>query len=362
MTTLAASTGSAAASRDAPAGTGAILRETVGFLGTWLRLLWRHWPALIALGLAAGIVRQLLIDVTVEAARWRDGLGGELMVPLIPAVMLIAMVLMLRIMRPSLPYLGPLGKSESMLRYLGSVTIPFLAFYFAAGYAVYDYMSFGYSVAVESAFGWTQGETRPTFGQPAVILGVAIAAFVLRGILNILGARRRPWLALPALYPEILWMYMALFVTNLYLGPSVDGLRQTRIYQWLLTVIADAPGVLSTWGRALLEDSAIVLVVPITALVAGSVVLAVKESRPPSAATVTGWRRWVRIGGHAGRPLAGSQFGLIGDALRRVFQAGVAATSTIPIASLNHINGNSMTAQTRSGSRGPMASRSSSAR
>src|SRR5688572_9214897 len=137
------------------------------------------------------------------------------MVPLVPAVMLIAMVLMLRIMRPSLPYLGPQGKPESMLRYLGSVTIPFLAFYFAAGYAAYDYLSFGYSVGLEAAFGLGEGEREPTFGQPAVVLGVAIGAFLLRGLVNLLGARRRPWLALPALYPEILWMYMALFVTNL---------------------------------------------------------------------------------------------------------------------------------------------------
>ncbi len=333
MTTLAAPGGSAAASSEAPARIGAILRETFGFLGTFLRLLWRHWPALLALAVAAQILRQLLIDVTVEAARWRDGLGGELMVPLVPAVMLISMVLMLRIMRPSLPYLGPLGKSESMLRYLGSVTIPFLAFYFAAGYAVYDHQSYGYSVMATSIFGAPDGENVPTMARPQVLLGLAIGAFLLRGLVNLVGARRRPWLALPALYPEILWMYMALFVTNLYIGPYLDQLKLTRIYQWLLTVTGDAPGVLSTWSRALLEDSAAVLVVPITALVAGAVVLAVQDSRPATAA-VTGWRRWLQIGRVAGRPLAGTQFGLIGDALRRVFQAGVAATMVFCLAYL----------------------------
>src|SRR5262245_36014103 len=113
------------------------LVETFGFLGTWLRLLWRHWPVLLALALAGGLARQLLISQAVRASTWREGLGGLLLFPLVPAAVLIAMVLMLRAMRPSLPYLGPRSRPESMLAYLASVLIPFLAFYFTAGYATY---------------------------------------------------------------------------------------------------------------------------------------------------------------------------------------------------------------------------------
>ena len=68
-----------------------------------------------------------------------------------------------------------------------------------------------------------------------------------------------------------------------------------------------------------------VLVAPVAALVAGSVVLAARHT---AARTVpaSGLRRILHVGEHAGRPLAGNRFALIADALRRVFQAGVPAT------------------------------------
>ena len=80
------------------------MTETVGWLGTWLRLLWRHWPVLLTLAAGAVLIRSLLINhVLVDAARWREGLGGELAFALLPIVMLVSMILMLRAVRPSLP-------------------------------------------------------------------------------------------------------------------------------------------------------------------------------------------------------------------------------------------------------------------
>ena len=84
MTSLAVSTEPSLT--DAPTAPGRArfalaLAETFGFLGTWLRLVWRHWPVLWALALAGTIARELLLVTAGDchfcerAHRVLDGLG-----------------------------------------------------------------------------------------------------------------------------------------------------------------------------------------------------------------------------------------------------------------------------------------------
>ncbi len=315
------------------------LFETFGFLGTWLRLLWRHWPALLALALAGTLVRQLLIRQTVDASRWREGLGGLLLFPLVPAAVLISMVLMLRVMRPSLPYLGPRSRPESMVVYLASVLIPFLAFYFTAGYATYDLDQYAYRnavVASQEIFssmlidGEADVQTEMLY-TGAIVVAIAAAAFMLRWVLERFKAvRRLPYLVIPALYLEVLWIYTAFRTGNEYLPKAETWLGNTRIWRATTGWAGDSPATSQVaaaqsyldFGTAAVTA---VLVAPVAALVAGSVVLAARHT---ATATVpaSGIRRILHIGDQAGRPLTGNRFALIGDALRRVFQAGVPAT------------------------------------
>jgi hypothetical protein len=314
------------------------LADTLGFLGTWLRLLWRHWPALIALALGGGLVRQLLMSQTVDASKWRDGLGGLLLFPLVPAAVLVAMVLMLRVMRPSLPYLGPRGQPESMLVYLASVLIPFLAFYFAGDFATYDRDMYALYVAdqqVQEVFtsslenGHSIVQTKfLTTG--LIVVGVAAVAFVLRWVFDRLGVvRRRPYLALPALYLEVLWIYTAFLVASEYTPKAWQWLEHTRIWVWATSGFDSAAGGQLDTAQSYLDEGTtalrLVILTPIAALVAGSVVLAARHKLRDPSAPATRLRRILRIGAQAGKPLAG-RFALIGDALRRVFQAGVPAT------------------------------------
>lgn len=314
---------------------------TVGWLGTWLRLLWRHWPVLMSLAAGAVLIRSLLITyVLVDAARWREGLGGELAFALLPVAMLVSMILMLRVVRPSLPYLGPRERPEPVLRHLASVAIPFVAFYFTAGYLVRDFQFFGFAVATtagveagEQAIAEIVGAdvegTLPAIldpDHPEVYLAIAAGALLVRWLFSLLGSGRWTAPGLLAVYPEVLWVTTTAVAANVYLGTGRDWFERTRVYQWFTSNVGgwDLP-----WLTTLLpsfETTAAVIVIPVTALVAGTTVLVASARPRPERAT--GLRRFLPArDGPSGGPL-----GVLADALRRVFRAGVGATMVFCLA------------------------------
>lgn len=317
-----------------PGPLGVALKETVGFFGTWLRLLWRHWPVLLALAFAGTIARNLLIDQAYNASSWRDGLGGFLVFPLVPLALLIPMVLMLRVMRPSLPYLGRRSRPEPMLAYLASVLIPFLVFYTAGGYYSFDGASFAYQLGTAGY----RGDLNKVFlTGGVVILIVAAVAFVLRFVLTRTGVvRRLPLLFLVAAYLETLWLYATLSIAATYRPDGEQWVENSRAWQALMTwwhtqVDVSSPvGGLINGARSAVNtftsDAAPVLLAPVAALVAGSVVLAARASRTNRAERpASRLGRVIQLGAEVGRPVGG-RLALFADGLRRVFQAGVVGT------------------------------------
>jgi hypothetical protein len=318
------------------------VRETVGWLGTWLRLLWRHWPVLLSLAAAAVMARSLLITyVLVDAARWREGLGGELAFALLPIVMLTSMILMLRVVRPSLPYLGPRERPEPVLRHLGAVAVAFVAFYFTAGYLVRDFQFFGERLANVASmeaganslneFLGVATESRPlptilSPDRPEIFLAIAGGAFVVRWILSLLGSGRRSVLGLVAVYPEVLWVAASATAYAQYSGKGKDWIARTRIYEWFTSTVAswDLPGLTTVFPSV--EGVGAVVVIPVAALVTGTAVLVASARARPAPAT--GLRRLVPV---AEGP-SGGQFGAIWDAVKRVFRAGVPATMIFCVA------------------------------
>jgi len=156
---------------------------------------------------------------------------------------------------------------------------------------------------------------------------IAAAAFVLRWILSLVGSGRRTWLALIAVYPEVLWVTTALVVANQFQKPGRGWFERTRLYQGVSSLVEG-------WGLPWLtnlfpnvETAFGVLVVPITALITGTTVL-VASSRPrPREAT--GPLRLLPVRTDA---QVGGQFGALRDALRHVFRAGLGATMVFCLA------------------------------
>lgn len=308
--------------------------ETVGWLGSWLRLVWRHWPVLFALAAAAVIARTWLInEVLIDAARWWDGLGGELLFAVVPTIMLVTMILMLRVVRPSLPYLGPRERPEPVLRHLASVAVPFVAFYFAAGYLKRDWEFFGQAIALtafqetlaSSPFG--DGEPIGSLPQilnpdrPIVYAAIAAGAFLVRWILVLAGSARRTWLGLVAVYPEVMWVTVGATATGLYLAIGRHWFERTRVYEEFTSNLDgwDLPGLTTLLPSV--ETAGAVVAIPVAALVTGTTVLvAAARPRPPQQ---PGVRRFLPA-----RPESpvGGQFGVLWESVSRVFRAGVPAT------------------------------------
>jgi hypothetical protein len=216
-----------------------------------------------------------------------------------------------------------------VLRYVASVAVAFVAFYFTAGYLARDYFYFaqdvGLTVFVETLSSLGEPEQPlPAIldpDHPEIYLAIAAGAFVLRMILGLLGSGRRTVLGLLAVYPEVLWVTMSFFATNLYLARGRGWFARTRVYEWATTSISSwhVPGLTTLFPS--LEGAGAVLVVPVAALVTGTTVLMV--SARPRQEPASGVRRLLPGGG--GGP-SGGQFGALWESLRQVFRAGVPAT------------------------------------
>jgi hypothetical protein len=106
-----------------------------------LRVLFRHWPVLFALAAAGVGAREGFIRLAVWLAGF-SAMLGLLVWLLAPLSMMVAVVVMLIAVRPSLLSVRGLHRPESLLRELGSVLIPFVAFYLAFGLFEEDYREY----------------------------------------------------------------------------------------------------------------------------------------------------------------------------------------------------------------------------
>jgi hypothetical protein len=307
-----------------------------GLLGLTLRLIWRHWPVLLSLALAGTLAREWALTGAVKATAG-GGTVGWVVFLFVPLCLLIAMALMLRTVRPSLPNIGR-TRAESMVPHVSAVLVPFLVFYLNAGMLQYDVVRFNYSIlGIEWA---SAGDEKYRYVQAGVGLALlAGIAFAVRWLLNRFDVvRRRPLLGLPAAYFEIVWVASLILLTYQFwvtvrqwrdervvwqagleiwrsdfapLGPAAGVLRELR--DFLTTVWATADGV---------------LIVPVAALISGGVVLAVNTAAlNQTAPTRSRFLRLLRIGGYAGRSYGRfANLGRLLATLRLVFRSGVVFT------------------------------------
>src|SRR5688572_24729286 len=131
-----AQTGTAGRTRPTPGSGLVFLGHVLAGAGS---LLVRHWPVLLALSFAGLAARTWLMLAAVRVSRI-DGVLGYLVVVLVPITTLVALILMLRAVRVSLPAVRAVGQSggrtgvRALLDHLGSVLVPFLVVYAYSGY------------------------------------------------------------------------------------------------------------------------------------------------------------------------------------------------------------------------------------
>jgi hypothetical protein len=244
------------------------------------RVLWRHWPVLVSLAAAGLVGRVVLVNAAAGLAGVNAtvGLGVLLLAPL---AVLAAVVVMLRVIRPSL---GVRESSPPGLPYLGSALMPFVVFYLAYGLEGEDLRRYIDHLPAGRGPGLAAGQ--PSLGT-LVLLGAAVLTYGLRWLLTGWG---RPRLAGPAVYLETLWITLGLlYVIRPYAMAVWGWVEQRAAWRGLVgwwDGVRGAPGLRTANGW--LVDAipggfvAAIFVVPLAALLAACVVLGItgRPTRP----------------------------------------------------------------------------------
>jgi hypothetical protein len=284
--------------------TGAVV-ETGAVLATAMRLMWRHWPVLFALYFAGAAARAFIMIGAVQASKLSAVLGVMVII-LGPVATLTSLVLMLRVVRPSLPWLAaatadpPPGEGEAprrphtLMDHLASALIPFLAVYASWGYLEEDVSDYLYEVWEDASFSDPRVFTDPgvvsreldqrmPFDTSITLISVIVVAVVLRWLLNVWrGGRKWPVLGILGAYVEVIWIIVSVATLNEARDPLTTWLRDRKVVQWLLDTwnrLVDTLGPFTNFVRSAAEwlvgaiasaDS--VIVVPLAWLAVGAVV------------------------------------------------------------------------------------------
>lgn len=184
-------------------------------LGDGLRVLARHWPTLLLLFFLGKAASGALLWVAIAGSKLSP-LLGMLLLPGASIAMLIAIVLMLRVVVPSLPALrGSLHteargeRIRSDLRLAVHVLIPFLAVYASQGMMKEDLRTYVHSGTADEWLnqGFAADFSRVSFGTEAQILSLVVVALVLRKVIAGFDlSSRHPGIAGIAGYLEALWL------------------------------------------------------------------------------------------------------------------------------------------------------------
>jgi hypothetical protein len=280
-----------------------------GVLATTGRLLARHWPVLVAIFLAGTVLRELVFRAAVRVSLVNAELG-LLILLLAPMTTLTALVLMLRVVRPSLPWLGggPGGKPPSVLVHLGSVLVPFMTIYYFEDSLRDDLNDYSYRVwedffersfinLGESLDSGTEAAPNPPsvdrlpFDLSLTLAGVVVAAVVLRWLLGRWPlVQRHGWLGIPGAYLELVWFtVVTLLAFNIVTNELTDWASTVRVGNAIVGLWEHGVGTASGAGSPLdigagwllerMRHIDAVLIIPISWLAIGAVVIG---HRPPA--------------------------------------------------------------------------------
>lgn len=213
-------------------------------------LLWRHWPALLALYLAGTLARYVTIQVAGFVGAY-SAVAGALLFPLAILSRLVALVAMLLILRDGMVQLGVLAPilTERKARrrafvdaLLGGI-LPFVAFYAAWGYLREDAQAYftrllevNTGLIAEEVFGETARAGDAAVGELSfgpLTIAIIILAFAGRWLWKRYRARLPRGLAAIAVYLEVLWVYLSVTLIADALNTVTAWVRTRQGIVWL---------------------------------------------------------------------------------------------------------------------------------
>lgn len=214
------------------------------------RLLWRHWPALLAWYLAGILGRYAVIEVAGFVGAY-DAVAGSLLLPLAILARLIALVAMLLVLRDGMRQLNAIApvpveawarRREFFDALMGGI-LPFFAFYAVWGYLREDAAAYSNrllevstSLSAQAIFEETTQAGDGLAGEivlTPLTVGIVVVAFALRWLLKRYRDRLPAWFGVFAVYLETVWVYFAVTVIGIVLGSVTAWVGSRQAMVWL---------------------------------------------------------------------------------------------------------------------------------
>ena len=214
------------------------------------RVLWRHWPALLAWFLGGMLVRHLLI-VLAGLVGGFTATGGLLLLPLAVLARLIGFVGMFLVVRDGLRSLQalaplPVDPRERRRDFLDALLIsvlPFFAIYTAQNELrgdVIEYTERALDVRIGQIFAQAvdtgdaeSSETVLSLGLNVWTVLIIVLALAGRWAWSRWGSRLPRVLALAALYCEVVWVFFSLLLVSRLLDDATAWVGSRAVTQWL---------------------------------------------------------------------------------------------------------------------------------
>lgn len=155
------------------------------------RALFAHWPVLLTIFFLGKAASAGLLWLAVMASKYSP-VAGMLLLPGAPIAMLVAIILMLRAVIPSVPELADTFSPRSGVAWWRSemtlvvqVLVPFLAVYASQGWMKEDLRTYMYYATADEwmSEGFAADFTRVSFGTEAQIFAIVMIAMVLRKVI-----------------------------------------------------------------------------------------------------------------------------------------------------------------------------------
>jgi hypothetical protein len=224
------------------------------------RILLRTAPQLVAWFAAGQLVSAAVLTIAAPLGPTQSPLLALLLIPIGVIAKLVSYIGMFLVLRPELPVFTRLaGRPErfgsfretaaDFLELLLASIVPFFVLYGLIGgvdadLEAYQQESFRY------AFGQAH-ESRNIADDPTLLIATIVIAFLLRQILRRFGERLPRWVAIPSVYLEATWVFVAVTGITALFGGLVAWVQDRQIVAWVLDARATLRGLWSGFRVAI---------------------------------------------------------------------------------------------------------------
>lgn len=210
-------------------------------LGGIGRILAANWAPLLAWYLAGQVVRASVIVIAAPIGA-QTPLAALLIMPIAALARLVSYIGMFLVVRRSLPGYRAIAGAEvrftsareavtEFLRVLLVSIGPFFTLYALIGLLDDDLSAYA-GLAFRYAGPFGENSQVLNVGDGPVVVAVVVVAFAGRMLLKFFGPRLPGWTAVPGIYLEATWVFVALTGISSVFGPIVEWIGNRQVVHW----------------------------------------------------------------------------------------------------------------------------------